>query len=139
MFLFIDISLVDLLIGFISSPPILSNFSLSVWKLFIKKDLFICLWLCWVFLAACRLSLVVVYRLLIVVLIFLVVEHRFQAYGLQLQHVGSVVVALRLQSYGLVAVTHRLSCPVACGSFQTRDGTQVSCIGMWVLYNCCCC
>ena len=37
MFLFIDISLVDLLIGFISSPPILSNFSLSVWKLFIKK------------------------------------------------------------------------------------------------------
>ena len=77
MFLFIDISLVDLLIGFISSPPILSNFSLSVWKLFIKKDLFICLWLCWVFLAACRLSLVVVYRLLIVVLIFLVVEHRF--------------------------------------------------------------
>ena len=37
-----------------------------------------------------------------------------------LQQVGSVVVAPRLQSTGLVIVAHRLSCPAACGIFPEQ-------------------
>ena len=63
---------------------------------------------------------VAVHRLLIAVT-SLVVEHGLQARGLQqLWHVGSVVVAHRLQSIGSVIVAHGLSCSVACGIFPDQ-------------------
>ena len=49
-------------------------------------------------------------------------EHRLRARRLQyLQHVGSVVVV------------QGPSCPVACGSLQTRDRTRVLCSGRKIL------
>ena len=48
----------------------------------------------------------------------LAVEHRLQVRGLQqLWHVGSVVVACRLQSAGSAVVARGLSCSTACGIF----------------------
>ena len=83
----------------------------------------------WVFVAALRLFsscsergllLAVVHRLLIAVA-SLVAEHGLQACMLQqLWHVGSVVVAHRLQSTGSVVVAHRLSCSAACGIFPDQ-------------------
>ena len=50
------------------------------------------------------------------------VEHRLQAHGpQQLWHMGSVVVARRLQSTGSVVVVHGLSCSVACGILLHQD------------------
>ena len=81
-------------------------------------------WLCWVFSAACRLSLavesrgysvVVMPRLLIVVVS--VVEHRLQAHGQQLQHVGPREWAQQLWCMGLVALQH-------VKSSLTRDQTR---------------
>ena len=64
-----------------------------------------------------RLLFVVVCGLLIAVA-SLVVEHRLQVHGLQyLWHMGSVVVARRLQSTGSVVVAHGLSCSAARGIF----------------------
>ena len=38
----------------------------------------------------------------------------------QFWHMGSVVVASRPQSTGLVAMVHRVSCSVACGIFPDQ-------------------
>ena len=55
---------------------------------------------------------------LLIAVASLVVEHGLQAHGFQqLWHVGSVVVAHRLQSAGSVVVAHGLSCSVARGIF----------------------
>ena len=52
---------------------------------------------------------------------FLVAAHGLQACGLQqLWHVGSVVVAHRLQRAGSVFVAHGLSCSAACGIFPDQ-------------------
>ena len=52
----------------------------------------------------------------LIALASLVVEHGLQVHRLQqLQHMGSVVVACRLQSAGSIVVAHGLSCSVACG------------------------
>ena len=56
-------------------------------------------WLCWVFVAACRLSLAVACRLLIVVA-FLAVEHRLQGLRASVIVVDSVVAAPGLSSCG---------------------------------------
>ena len=42
---------------------------------------------------------------------------------------------LLLWSTDSVAVVHRLNCSKACGIFQTRDGTHVSCIGRQILIH----
>ena len=71
-------------------------------------------------------SLVVVLRLLIVVA-SLVAEQGSKAWWpLQLQYAGSVVVAHRLQRMGSAVVAHGLSCPMACGIFQSENRTYVS-------------
>ena len=63
-----------------------------------------------------------------------VVEHGFQAHGLQyLWHTGSVLVARRVQSTGSAVVAHGLSCSTHAGSSQTRDQTRVPCIGRRIL------
>ena len=63
---------------------------------------------------------IVVHGLLIAVA-SLVVEHSFQAHRLlQLRHVGSVVVARRLQSAGSVVLVNGLSCCKACGIFPDQ-------------------
>ena len=55
---------------------------------------------------------------LLIAVAFLVAEHGLQAHKLQqLQHVGSVVAELGLQSAGSVVVAHELSCSAACGIF----------------------
>ena len=64
--------------------------------------------------------------LILIVVASLLAEQWLQMYGLQqLQHVGSVVAAPRLQSTGLVVVAHELSCSVAtpalAGRFFTTD------------------
>ena len=62
--------------------------------------------------------LFVAVRGLLIVVASLVVEHGLQARGLrQLWHMGSVVVARRLQSTGSVVVAHGLSCSEACEIF----------------------
>ena len=67
-------------------------------------------------------SLVAVHRLL-------AAEHRL--WGEQ----ASTVVVLGLSSTGSVVMVHGLSCSMACGIFQTRDQTHVSCTGRWILYH----
>ena len=101
---------------------------------FFLINLFIYLWLCWVFDAPRGLSLVAasggysslrcagfsLWGLLIVVS-SLVEEHGLQACRLQqLWHAGSVVVAHGLQSTGSVVVAHGLSCSAACGIFPDQ-------------------
>ena len=57
-------------------------------------------------------------RGLLIAVASLVVEHGLQVRGLQyLWHVGSVIVAPRLQSAGSVVVAHGFSCSAACGIF----------------------
>ena len=71
----------------------------------------------WAFSSCGELGLlfVAVHGLLIAVA-SLAAEHGLQACRLQqLSHVGSVVVARRLQSAGSVVVVHGLSCSTACG------------------------
>ena len=79
-----------------------------------SKFLFIYLWLSWVFIAACRLSLVaasggcslVSENVLLIMVAFLVVEHRLQSQGLQ-QLGLTVSRALAQQLFtGLVALRH---------------------------------
>ena len=62
-----------------------------------------CFGLHWVFVAACRLSLVVASR----------------GYS-SLWHAGSVVVACGLKSAGFIVVAHGLSCSAACGIFPDQ-------------------
>ena len=63
----------------------------------------------------------VVVRGLLIAVASLVAEHRLQVHGLQqLWHVGSVVVAGRLQSADSVVVAHGLSCSAACGIFPDQ-------------------
>ena len=81
--------------------------------------------------------LFVVVRSLFIAVASLVAEHGLQACGLQqLWHVGSVVVARRLQRAGSVVVAHGLSCSVACGISQTRARTRVPCVGRRILNHC---
>ena len=89
-------------------------------------------WLCWVFVSACRLSLVVAsvgYSSLwcagFLLWWLLVAEHGLQACGLQqLWLMDSVVVAHRLSSCGSWALEHRLS----------SSGTRAQLLhGMWDL------
>ena len=90
---------------------------------------FIYFWLCWVFVAACRLSLVAVsevysslwcvgFSLWWLLLLRSMVSRctGFSSCGMQ----TSVVVARGLQSAGSVVVAHRLSCSAACGIFQDQ-------------------
>ena len=96
-------------------------------RYFFKKTflfIYAYLWLCWVFTALCRLSLVVMCRLLISGA-SLVAEHRFWVHRLQqLQHTGSVVAA------------SRLSHPEACGVFLDQGSNGVHCIGRRNLIHC---
>ena len=76
-------------------------------------------------------SLVAVYRFFIEVA-SLVVQHGLQAHGLQqLQHMGSRVLAHRLQSTGSV-VPHWLSCPLAYGIFPDQGSNpRFLCLLYW--------
>ena len=79
---------------------------------------------------------VVVHGLLIAVA-SLVAEHGLQACGLQqLWHVGSVLVAHRLQSAGSVVVSHGLSCSVACGIFLDQGSDLCSLHWQAILNHC---
>ena len=65
--------------------------------------------------------LFIVVRGLLILVASLAAEHRLQVHRLQqLWHVGSVVVAHRLQSTGSVVVAHGLSCSAACGIFPDQ-------------------
>ena len=139
--------------GIYSEFPLTNNSitSLAVTFLLFKKFfkliyLFIYLFLAALALRCCArafsscgergLLFVAVLRLLIAVA-SLAVEHGVQARGLQqLWHMGSVVVARRLQSTGSVVVAHRLSCSAARGSSRTRARTHVPCIGRRILNHC---
>ena len=95
-------------------------------------------WLCWVFVAFLRLSLVeangghfpvAVLRLLMAVA-FLIPEHRLWTLGLQqLQLVGPRARAQKWWHAGLVALWHE-------ESSQTRDQTHVPCNGRQSLMHC---
>ena len=85
-------------------------------------NLFIYLWLCWVFVAVHGLSLVAAsesYSLLRCVGVSLWWLLLFEAWALGVW--ASVVVARGLQSAGSVVVAHQLSCSVACGVFPDQN------------------
>ena len=97
-----------------------------VFSFFFNLFLIIYFWLCWVFVAACRLfsswgeqgPLFIALRAPLIAVASLVVEHGLKAHGLQwLWHTGSVVVARGLQSTGSVVMVHGPSCSAACGIF----------------------
>ena len=106
--------------------------------LFIFLNLFIYFWLCWVFLAARGLSLVVVsggyssLRCTCFSLQWLLLLRSTgpRVQGLQqLWRAGSVVVVHGLQSAGSVAVAHRLSCSAVCGIFLDQGSNP--CLLHW--------
>ena len=106
------------------------NFFFNKFYLFIY--LFIYLWLCWVFVAVCRLSLVAAsgdYSSL-----------RCTGFSLRwlllLQSTSSRRVGFSSCGMGSVVVAHGLSCSAACGIFQTRARTRVPCIGRRILNHC---
>ena len=84
--------------------------------------LFVCFWLCWVFVAVCRLSncdkqgppFIAVCRLLIAVS-SPVAEHRLSARGLKYLWPVYLGIAVWLWRAGSVVAVHRLSYPLACG------------------------
>ena len=82
----------------------------------VLRFIFLNFWLCWVFVAAPRLSRWAgAMRRLLIAVASLVMEHKLE--GL----LASIVAALRLSSTISVVVTHGLSCPVACGIFLNQD------------------
>ena len=109
------------------------------------KILFIYFWLCWVFVAACGLSLVAVsgcYSLLRCagfslqwLLLLRSTGSRCTGFSncgtwsQQLWLKGSGAVAQQLWCTGLVAPQH-------VGSSRTRVRTRVPCIGRWILNHC---
>ena len=95
--------------------------SLTFLIFFFLKLLFI-FWLCWVFVAACRLSLVAVCGLLIAAA-SLVVEHRLL--GTRGLHYGSTL-AQQLWLEGLVAPQHMKS-------YRAMDHISVPCIDRQIL------
>ena len=120
-------------------------------KRFLKINLFI-FWLHWVFVAACRLSLVVASggfsccgAWALGAGASVVAAHGLSScssralehvgfsscrmWTQQLQLAGSRVQAQQLWHMGLVALRH-------VGSSQTRDRTCVPCIGRWILNHC---
>ena len=73
---------------------------------------------------------------LLSVVTLLVAEHRLQACGLQqLQHIGLVVVAHRLQSVRSVVVVLQLITLWHVESSQSRDQTYVPCIARQILIH----
>ena len=99
----------------------------KIFSFYLFLYFFIYLWLRWVFVAACGLSLVAVsggYSSLrcmgFSLWWLLLLEHGLQEHGLQqLQHVGSVVAAHGLQSAGSV-VAHGLRGSKECGIFPDQ-------------------
>ena len=93
---------------------------------FINVYLFIYFWLCWVLVAACRLSLVVASGGYSLVAVF----------G-PLSAVASLVIELGLWVQGLQWVWLSCGSGLAAlrlvGSSWTRDRTHVPCIGRWIL------
>ena len=80
-----------------------------------KKNIYF--WLHWVFVAALAFLQLRCMGFLLWWLLLLQ-STGFRANRLQqLQHIGSVVVALRLQSTGSIFVAYRVSCSEACGIF----------------------
>ena len=127
--------------NFVSTPVI----GLMFWDFFFKIDFKnIYLWLCWVFAAACRLSLVADSEGLLTSCVA-TVSHcggfsccRTWALG----HTGFsncsfLALEHRLSTCGmyLVLVAWSLVAPWYVGSSWTRDQTCVSCIGRWILYH----
>ena len=103
-----------------SSSPILISLLLLVY-----------FWLCWIFLATCGFSLVVLSGGCFSLQCMDFSLPRPLLSGAQtLGCMGSVVVARRLQNESSGVVTHGLSCSVACGIFpQAKDRTHVPYIG----------
>ena len=113
-------------------------FFLDAFSFFLKKVLFFCntnicwllkrinsyFWLCWVFIAAHRLSLVAASR----------------GYSADTVH-GLLIVMASLAEHRLydvrasVVVAHRLNCPEACGISLIRYQTHVPCIDRQILYH----
>ena len=80
-------------------------------------------WLCWVFLAACGLTLDEMnggYSLVVVLRLFIMVASLAMECRRALSAQVLVVVACWLQSSGSVAVVHGLRCSTACGIFMDR-------------------
>ena len=115
-------------------------------SLFLKnKFIYIYFWLCWVFVAACRLSLVAVSRVYSLLqcagfslqwlLLLRSMGSRcagFRSCGTQAQQLwlaGSRAQAQQLWCTGLVALRH-------VGSSWIRARTRVPCIGRWILNHC---
>ena len=102
--------------------------SLGFWHvLYLFLRLFIYLiffWLHWVFIAASRLSLVVVsvggYSLAEVYYGLLICGGFCRCRAWALGMLASLVAARGLYITGLVVVVHRLSCPVVCGIFPDQ-------------------
>ena len=81
-------------------------------------NLFIYLWLCWVFVSEQGLSLAAACGL--------VSEHRLKARELQwLQHAGSATGARRLQGRGSVVVAQGLRGPTACRTMLQHPGAGI--------------
>ena len=111
------------------------------------EDLFIYLWLCWVFLASCGSSSVTGSRGYslgavhgpLTAAVSLVAEPGLWVPGLwapglrELWHMGSIVAAQGLQSTG--SVVEDLVVPQHVASSWTRNQTHVLCIGRWILYH----
>ena len=89
---------------------------------FFKVHLFIYLWLLWVFIAMCRLFLVVTRKGYTVVVMC----------GLLIAK-ASLVAEDRLSNLASVVMVHWLCCPRACGIFLYQGSKCVSCIGRQIL------
>ena len=99
--------------------------------------IFVCFWLCWVFVGARGLFLVVAsgsYSSLWCAGFSLQWLLLLRSTGSR--HVDSVVVAHGLQSTGSVVVGHGVSCSAACGIFLDQDRTCVPCTGRRILNHC---
>ena len=94
--------------------------------------LFIYFWLCWVFVAACGLSLVVASRGYSLVVVSRLLIEGFSCFGVWALGLAGFSIC----GYHPLELWHRLSCSMACRILPIRDQTCVSCIGRQSLYHC---
>jgi hypothetical protein len=99
--------------------------------IFVVRRHFVYFWLCWVFFAACGLSLAVASRGYSLVAVGRLLIAGFSCFGVWAPGLAGFSIC----GYQALELWHRLSCSMACRILPIREQTCVSCISRQILYH----